>query len=424
MVLSWVTSLLGHNNDDSERDNKRPKFNDTEKSSMPIPPPATAFDQSFIHRPLLKLPTAKESEMHVENNVRIMTYNVLAQALVNRDIFPDSGSILKWKNRSKVFPKELITYSPDILCLQEVDTHTAERFWRYELKQMGLQSRFTTSKGKTHGQIIGYKESRFEQCGEVKMIEFDQLKNDVLPSQFYGGNTAMLLRLKDNLTGKTLVVGNTHLFWHPSGTYERARQMLILLEETISFSNEGELVFLCGDFNSRTFDTSYLRGSNKPLDAYALKMLKQSVATKNFTSILDLKGPSDEEVTLDEEQTKRMNVLLQEYDKLKYRCKSLYSVYNQVHPNNADQYGEPFYSNWAHNWRGLLDYIFVIVPKSLPDTYEQNGRIQYNKESDVKVTKLLRVPEDSDMGEDLDMGLPRAGEYPSDHFAMMAVVNI
>lgn len=74
-----------------------------------------AYDCSFIKRPMVSLrsPTSTASL-----TCSIMTYNVLAQSLVRRSIFPTNGEALKWKNRSTVLANEIEYYSPDVLCLQ------------------------------------------------------------------------------------------------------------------------------------------------------------------------------------------------------------------------------------------------------------------------------------------------------------------
>jgi len=58
-----------------------------------LEPPDT-FNCNFIKRPILRIPV-EEEEKPEEGSVHItvMTYNVLAQALIQRRIFPASGRI-------------------------------------------------------------------------------------------------------------------------------------------------------------------------------------------------------------------------------------------------------------------------------------------------------------------------------------------
>jgi len=74
-------------------------------------------------------------------SLRVCTYNVLAQVLVNRSVFPRcAGDSLKWKPRSKRLLADIVTYAPDVLALQEVDQAQWVPFWQPQLKALGMQS--------------------------------------------------------------------------------------------------------------------------------------------------------------------------------------------------------------------------------------------------------------------------------------------
>ncbi|KAF8001162.1 hypothetical protein HF325_004951 [Metschnikowia pulcherrima] len=114
--------------------------------------------KDYISRAFLSVPNANPGN---GPKISVMTYNTLAQALVNRKRYPTSGTALRWANRSKVIFEEITDYSPDILCLQEVDTSTWDREWAPKLKQLGYQATFHASRQKKHGIAIAYKFSKF-----------------------------------------------------------------------------------------------------------------------------------------------------------------------------------------------------------------------------------------------------------------------
>jgi RNA exonuclease NGL2 len=88
---------------------------------------------TYIKREMLEVPHSTETGKKSVLTFKIMTYNLLAQALIRRTLFPNNGDILKWQKRSKVLIQEIKDYACDILCLQEVDFVQYKTFWRPEL---------------------------------------------------------------------------------------------------------------------------------------------------------------------------------------------------------------------------------------------------------------------------------------------------
>lgn len=67
-----------------------------------------------------------------------MSYNILAQTLIRREIYPTNGKILKWSVRSQILLDELKHYNADIMCLQEVDKVQYEGFWVSQLEKLDI----------------------------------------------------------------------------------------------------------------------------------------------------------------------------------------------------------------------------------------------------------------------------------------------
>ncbi|GAA6038585.1 hypothetical protein JCM8097_009432 [Rhodosporidiobolus ruineniae] len=102
--------------------------------------------------------------------VKILSWNMLAQALVRRELFPGSD-YLKGKDRLPALMEEVLYYAPDIACLQEVDRLSEH------LPSLTLTHSYTSFVGyrqKAHGLLIAHKNSVFTKVGE-RGIRLDDL---------------------------------------------------------------------------------------------------------------------------------------------------------------------------------------------------------------------------------------------------------
>ncbi|KAA8916157.1 hypothetical protein TRICI_001706 [Trichomonascus ciferrii] len=400
-----------------------------------------AFDLSFVKRPMLDIPDTAPYASGL--NVKIMTYNALAQCLIRRKLFPENGNALKWKWRGRVLANEISHYSPDIICMQEIDSDKIDSFWKPELAKIGLETHFMTFPGKRHGNIIAFNTRMFSLVTQ-RLVNYDEIETPGADKQFNTRNTGMLVALKaKEYEDFGLVLGTSHMFWHPMGSFERTRQLAVFVDKATEFKTHFPNhwpVLLAGDYNSECFDTPYLCASTHPLQLTqdALDILHNSAA-HSFAKVKPEEEEEDDEEEAEEaadtnEQTEgpseedrkqgaqKVESLLFFYRSLEMQTVSLYGErYKTVHPENVHPKslnGEPFFSNWAHAWRGLLDYIFVLKSKS--DT-TPNLRDEIAK--NIKVLQLLRIPEPSEMGDE-PSGQPREGQYPSDHLCLMAKISL
>lgn len=418
----------------------------------------------FIRRPLLAL---HDQEPAKGFTFKLMTYNCLAQALIRRKLFPDSGDALKWFRRSKVLRHEFELYNPDVLCLQEIDHIQYQHFWKEELGKLGYDSQFYKQPCKNHGVSIAWKRDLFEMTDRM-LIDFDSEKSGDIQRRTLTHNSGLLLSLK--FTDKVrknypdtkkcgILVGTSHLFWHPFGTYERTRQCYVVLKKMKEFikrvnilqnGNDGDLSqwvpFFCGDFNSQPFDTPYLSMTSKPVEYKArAKTVIECSTSYTFSKLRNGEEDADDEeggniekfgkdqpqtpvpqaFSANTEQTQLVNDMQSLHNSLDMRAISLYSVaYNKVHPDNAgldNERGEPEMSNWANTWRGLLDYLFLITNWDFSDRKEVDEIDVFEKENSVRIRGLLRMPPGSEMPHH---GQPHEGEYASDHLSMMCELEI
>ncbi|KAM0793483.1 hypothetical protein ACM66B_000924 [Microbotryomycetes sp. NB124-2] len=254
---------------------------------------------NFLKREWVHVPNSSSSSKQ-GTTVSILTWNMLAQALVRRDLFPGSD-FLKVKDRVPQLMKEVLYYSPDIACLQEVDR------LRDHLPALGQTHDHTSFIGypnKAHGLLIAHKKDIFERVGQ-RGIRLDELPiRDVADLVYHDVNTdspeegvnkatarlplagelnsrqsmrkavglsrstrnvGLFVALKFKNRSGGVIVGTTHLFWHPKHVYERVRQSALLLREARRFKNEGNEgawrdwpLFLAGDFNAQPEEASYV----------------------------------------------------------------------------------------------------------------------------------------------------------------------
>lgn len=450
--------------------------------------------EEFIKRPILQLQPLDNDRF----SLKIMSYNILAQCLIRRDLYPTNGKILKWSLRSRILLEELRWYDPDILCLQECDKIQYLHFWQEELQKLGYDSKFYRYNTKNHGLVIAFKQDWFI-CRHQSYIKYDQefeyeQNEPRLPEpRIVTNNVGFMcfLEFKPSLVQQYpylaerngMIIGTTHAFWHPFGTYERTRQMYILLHKFKEFQRVLTVIkgnkkpfysFFTGDLNCEPFDAPYLSMTEKPVqyDGRAKNVLGCSLSyTFSKERALDSEleeekdssggtegsepsssdegklgleshefGMSESETTrpnnpLDPEPelfttTKEQDELIQQledaHNGIDLRAISMYSAgYAVVHPENAtESRNEPSFSNWVEKWSGMLDYILLLVPWSRDEDHTKKldsplSLEQYN----IKLTKLLKLPTAGEMGPKPN-GQPRLNQYPSDHLCIMAEIQL
>ncbi|KAG0680799.1 hypothetical protein C6P40_003953 [Pichia californica] len=414
---------------------------------------ADTHTPKYIKRQLLSIPY-ENNDISTIITLKIMTYNLLAQALIRRTLFPDNGEILKWQKRSKVLIQELKDYDCDVLCLQEVDFVQYKTFWRPELEKLGYETKFHRGNDKNHGISIFYKRSLFNLI-DLCLIDFDNEKSGNIQPRTITKNVGLILGLVlRNDSTKMITIGTAHLFWHPFGTYERTRQTFIVLSKSKEFEKRIQVLhpeikkiwkFFAGDFNSQPYDAPYLSITSKPVkyDDRCMRVISCSTSFQ-YSDLRNggsgekeeggnvekfgenqPKDPVPAEYIATEEQQLLVKDIEELHNRLPFRAISLYSIgYKVVDPQNSgldNDRNEPFFSNWAHTWRGLLDYIFFIKEWDIDtDCKELDTIPQFEKENNIRINKLLKLPHPEQMGQ----GQPRENEYPSDHLCMIADISL
>ncbi|KZO98379.1 Endonuclease/exonuclease/phosphatase [Calocera viscosa TUFC12733] len=379
--------------------------------------------------------------------ITIMTWNMLAQSLVRRELFPGSDC-LKIKDREQMLSAEILHYDADIVCLQEVDRlNTLLPRLRDTYNNI-----YASGPGKLHGCMLLYRRSRFEEISS-KVVYYDE--ESLLKVGTDGGESSgatrrtknigliAALRFKDGSPGSSehngCLVATTHLFWHPRYTYERTRQAFILLREIQKFRSALQLqswpVFIGGDFNSQPTEPTYsLLVGQQLLDVQKAELETSRVVHVSIDPTVGLSTVSGEEQEPSEApsslgnkcQKHRKEVptkgLVQVTSRIAFReglqvaLRSVYDearmssdTFGQRHGLPSDRRGssEAMWTSFTPLWRLTLDYIFVW------------DGVHDERHVDPRVLSVL-APHKT---ESLEPGLPRKGICASDHIALAAEVE-
>ncbi|KAG6877637.1 hypothetical protein C0993_005346 [Termitomyces sp. T159_Od127] len=213
--------------------------------------------------------------------VKVFTWNLLAQCLVRRELFPTSNC-LKAAQREQMLCRELLFTQADILCLQVLSSLETNRCLfillqevdRLEkiipvLKEAGYAYHYAAGPGKKHGCLIAFKEQLYTMIStKTVLYDTEEVRGDGDDTarrgkSFDTKNIGSLISLQSNMAGKAegVIVATTHLFWHPKYTYERTRQAGILVRETSNFRKGLDVehwpCIIAGDFNFAPDDVAY-----------------------------------------------------------------------------------------------------------------------------------------------------------------------
>lgn len=230
-----------------------------------------------------KVPSEFSQLDRPKNRFTILSYNTLCDFYATPSMYGYTPSwALDWEYRSKIVLKELLTFSADIICLQEVDRKSFDNIWVPKLNTNGYKSIFgQKTRAKTMNDIEAkrvdgcatfYKGNKFKFI-ESKTLEYStyamqktDLKktNDVFNRVMNKDNVAVVTVLEHLETKQLVLLANTHIHWDPAYKDVKVVQCALLLEflETVAqkyvknsaYSHLTDIkhlpVVVCGDFNS------------------------------------------------------------------------------------------------------------------------------------------------------------------------------
>ncbi|CAG8548618.1 38_t:CDS:2 [Funneliformis caledonium] len=440
------TNSILHIETNKEHINEEGQQNREFPSEIPLPKKRTRYEP--ILRDMIALPNTEEET----NGITIMTYNLLAQSLCKRELFPNCGDALKWKNRRPRLLKEIFHYLPDLGCFQEMDDTNFIETFKPEFEKFDYDSLFFKNDTKRHGCCIIWKKSKFTKLKELT-LDFDKFGSPTMTTNCIG---IVVVLGCVGVENKGISIGTTHLYWRPESMYERARQCLILYQNLLKL-NEGFNfpAFLAGDFNSTPEDPIYQLMVKNSLTEKKLSVLKDSMRSfgdevEGSTGSGDNFGKKEEkekqstsstnEIIIEQSTTSsqsltdtrpnqssqsssltftlepsQLDSLLSNFENLP-KCLSLYGQnYHLIDSENIIEYSEPKITHYGLHFKGTLDYIFYILDHEKENINEENRKDDENK---FKVFKLLKLPRKEEFE---STSLPNY-KFNSDHVCLMVEI--
>ena len=414
--------------------------------------------------------------------IKILSFNVLAQTLIRREVFPTSSSkALKWTTRKENLFNEIRGYDADIICLQECDFY--EEFWKprvVDKPQLGYGGGYWKRKeGKNDGVAVIWRRSMFEMVDKMDVEYDDYCKLEPYAnggigcdlSELLRGNVGQIVALRriPAQTGKEDVVSrletvsesgpvgtpcedkgviifNTHLFWNPRYNYVRLVQCVIALEQIMKFKEMTGLnwpVVMCGDYNHSSGDPSYealfeRQSLTQSWDRHECWLAPKLHYSKYQgwivlppQNVLDAEEPKPREAQDDAAKEARFALvrsILERFETFELPLPiSVYRNYIEVDPEHPDWEAthqpsrlEPPFTSYSSFWCGPLDYIAVISPHHFSSA---------NDTCALLPQQLMRTPRASEVGPPSSLvnskRIPHPVELPndvraSDHLPIMA----
>ncbi|XP_042611323.1 nocturnin-like [Cyprinus carpio] len=216
--------------------------------------------------------------------IRVMQWNILAQALgEGKDSFVRCPmEALNWSERKYLILEEILTYRPDVLCLQEVD-HYFDTF-QPVLASLGYQSSFCPkpcspclhvhNNNGPDGCALFFNRRRFQLLHTTHRLSVMMLKTN---------QVAVVATLRCRLTGQVFCVAVTHLKARSGWEAFRSAQGAHLLQQLcdlttqshtemddenrtrVGESEEGIPWWYVGIFNAEPSEEVYRRFMTSPL---------------------------------------------------------------------------------------------------------------------------------------------------------------
>jgi len=346
----------------------------------------------------------------------VMTWNVLADHYAQQRYFPyATGAALQWEGRREAIKRVVLSELPDVLCLQEVQSSTADMLndhmeWFMQwLRKRGYGVTYGRKMGVTQvshggpqsllppewgpsdlkgiqiGNLTAWKKSEFDlESSKVVPLALqvasacaDKISAEHLAARYCQVLVATALRHKS--TGNLLLVGNTHLV-APRGDSDHERKLAQIQQMTAGFQALAKEVqayavdgvrpgvVLLGDFNATPDSELYELLSTKQVCDERMRNLTEK----------GLKGS----------EGKVKKVPFSSPNTAGLHLQSVHTVLGGE---------EPQFTNYTEGFKGCLDYI----------TFEPEG---------LRCAGVGEFPSEGILKREL--ALPNS-DLPSDHLPVM-----
>ncbi len=180
----------------------------------------------------------------------MLSYNILCDRYPTAQMYGYTPSwALTWDYRKEFILQEVMSYSADVCCLQEVDMEQYEDYFLHHLSQQDYEGVFypksrartmrDEEKRRVDGCAIFYKATKY-QLIEKQLVEFNQIalqrpdlkkSEDMYNRVMTKDNIAVIALLENKQSGSRLVVTNVHTHWDPQFRDVKLVQVGMLMEE-------------------------------------------------------------------------------------------------------------------------------------------------------------------------------------------------
>ena len=308
-------------------------------------------------------------------SILVMSYNIMAYNFTKIEWFSYCApEYLHPKYRAPRILNEIEKLNADVLCLQECDHDLFLEFYKVNLEEMGYTTVYKiASTNRIVTNVIAYKRDLFRQENWELLDLNEGLQSH--DESFIKHKECLIITLRHLISGKQIVVANTHLFWNPDFEYVKYGQISKILTHIENKYNKLPLI-LCGDMNSTPTSNviRYVYGQNP---VFSSNIRGDPIKNKHFMELFY------------KENLHKMNI------------RSAYDVYKgQDDADRSDNY--PDYTTYTQEFIGNLDYIFY-------------------SEGNVSVSHLLKLPTNDELIK--SQKLPNE-KYPSDHLKIAARLKI
>ncbi|KAJ3170504.1 hypothetical protein HDU87_008739 [Geranomyces variabilis] len=398
-----------------------------------VPKSVTPFRRMIPVQPPNVSSAPCNSSTSTGQSITVMTYNILAQCLCRRELFPYcKKDHLRVKTRFPILMREITqTLRPDVACLQEVDNF--DTIVAPALREAGYEWEYlrkSPEKEAGHGLCIAWKRDKFQKHLYRTIFYDGHHLTHPTPITAETRNVGQILALKfrgEDASASSgpdrgapgILVSNTHLFWRAAARYEKLRQAWILINEITAvrkdLAQESSLLWptlMCGDWNSTPDDGVYKTLTKQHLSPSDLASLEPGQYVSSSSKPQPATEPKENEAPAGEPHLLLVNPaplsrILDSFPTLP-RLRSAYATYRP-------EGGEPLFTNYT-NWKGTLDYVFLCEPDNVDIRLEARAT---KKNYKVSFTKILELPDATH----LEPGLPNS-DFASDHVCLMAEVCI
>ncbi|XP_065172268.1 2',5'-phosphodiesterase 12-like [Atheta coriaria] len=207
------------------------------------------------------------------NQFRVVSYNTLSCRYANDQYNYCPIEYLAIDYRKQLLLKEMFGYNADVLCCQEVDNKIYSFYFRPEFHKINYGSIYNKKGNRIpEGLAIFYNKSRFSFADQgqivfnleiktnrtmrniMRIIENDDEAYDTFMKQ---PSSMQFILLKSKNSNQTVILANTHLYYHPDANNIRLLQTAVCLEflrglhQKEMKKNTNVSLLFCGDLNSK-----------------------------------------------------------------------------------------------------------------------------------------------------------------------------